>query len=98
MVNPKEELLNTFLLCFGGQFVQVTTTLNVTMINNHNTESIPVCFTGILLDIDEDYLYLGESINEITSAIKKTEVVHIILKDETTELDDLLATTTGGMN
>jgi hypothetical protein len=90
----KEEILSTFLLAFGGQLVTITTSLNANVgfqdDQGNQVESMPILYEGILLDIDNDYLYLGHSINEINSAVRKSHVVHISVKQETNVLEEIL--------
>ncbi len=81
--------IDTFLIAFGGQLVTITTSLVINSSFEDKLESLPVLFEGILLDHDNDYIYLGESINEITSAIKKSSIVHIHVKEESNVLDEI---------
>lgn len=41
---------------------------------------------GYMLDEDEDYFFIGSTAEEITSAIKKSCVAAIIIKDEVEDL------------
>lgn len=84
----KEKDLTTFVLAFENQNVIITTNLttNQTAMDQSGmplTESLPLFYEGILLDYDEEYYYLGETNNpnEITQAIKKINVVHIMTNE-----------------
>lgn len=84
MTTGNENEINTFFLAFIGQEVIITvksnTTVNFTDEQGHTLETMPVFYEGVLLDKDEDYYYLGAGPNEITQAVKKTEVMHIMVK------------------
>jgi hypothetical protein len=88
-MDNKQEILSSFLIAFGGQLVTVTTSMNVSTTYSDRMEAAPILYDGILLEVDNDYVYLGESINEITSAIKKTHIIHICVKNELSGIDDL---------
>lgn len=93
----KEKDLTTFVLAFENQNVIITTNIT-TKQSVHDesgiplTESLPVFYEGILLDYDEDYYYLGETNNpnEITQAIKKINVVHIMVHEQKDEFETIL--------
>lgn len=92
----KEKDLTTFVLAFENQNVIITTNLstNQTIIDQNGipiTESLPLYYEGILLDYDEEYYYLGETNNpnEITQAIKKVNVIHI-MTHETKDASEML--------
>lgn len=79
------EELNTFLLAFGGQLVTITTSVVV----SDENQSILINYEGILLEHDQDFVYLGQTVNEITDAVQKSKVLHIGLKNEVTVLDEI---------
>lgn len=89
-MNGKDEL-NTFFLAFVGQPITITTDVMVTSIAGADhegfpvTETIPLMHEGVLLDFDEEYYYLGpeNDPNQITQAVPKSAVKHIVvLNDE----------------
>jgi hypothetical protein len=86
------ERLDIFLLSFGGHEVTVTVSLTGSFQDNHGNviDSVPMMYDGILLEHDDNYVYLGKSINIIDQAIAKSTVVHITLKKEVNELDQIL--------
>lgn len=88
------EIDTTFFLAFCGQLVTITTALttNANFNDDHGSgvESYPIMYEGILLDYDKEYLYLGATVNEVDSAIRKSFVVHIMVKQETNILNEIL--------
>jgi len=88
------EIESTFFLAFCGQPVTITVTLtsnvNFQDENGVTVESMPIFYEGILLDYDTDYLYLGETPNEITQAVKKSLIAHIIVKEDKHVFDEIL--------
>jgi hypothetical protein len=44
------------------------------------TETVPLYYEGVLMDIDNEFLYLGDG-KEIQSAIKRRHILHIELKE-----------------
>lgn len=90
----KEQELSTFFLAFIGQQVTITVTLtsvvNFTDENGNTVETMPVFYEGILLDHDDEYYYLGSTPNEITQAVKKKQVVHIIVMEQKDIYEEIL--------
>lgn len=89
---------NKFDTLFGQTFIgqDVTITVNVTnsvnfeMNNGGTVETMPLFYEGILMDIDDEYYYLGDNPIEISHAIRKSSVVHIIINEQKTMYDALL--------
>lgn len=93
----KEKDLTTFVLAFENQNVIITTNLTTNQsVHDESgmpiTESLPLYYEGVLLDYDEDYYYLGETNNpnEITQAINKKSVIHIMVHEKKDEFETLL--------
>jgi hypothetical protein len=91
MIPGPDELVSTFLSAFGGQLVSITTSVTVHHIEDNRTETFPISFEGILLHVDDNYVYLGQTINQITSAVEKTKIVHIQVKEELTIVDQIFS-------
>lgn len=94
MKNKKQkEEFTTFHLAFVGETVIITTNLTGQMTHNNEsgtlTESFPVFYEGILLDLDEDFYYIGTP-EEIQQAVRKTSVVHIMISSEKDVHDTIL--------
>lgn len=93
MVN-KEQELSTFFLAFIGQQVTITVTstsvVNFADENGNTVETMPVFYEGILLDHDDEYYYLGSTPNEITQAVKKKQVVHIMVMEQKDIYEEIL--------
>jgi len=84
---PDNKTLNTFFLAFVGQEVNITTNLKMTVAETSiEAGSFPVFYEGIMLDFDDEYYYLGKNPIEINQAVKRSEVVHIIVKEEEKDL------------
>jgi hypothetical protein len=86
------ERLDTFLLSFGGQEVTITVSLTGSFQDSHGNviDSVPMMYDGILLEHDDNYVYLGKNINIVDQAITKSTIVHVALKKEISELDQIL--------
>ena len=90
-MSPQEKL-DQFLLAFGGQEVTITVSLTGSFQDSHGNiiDSVPMMYDGILLEHDDSYIYLGKNINIIDQAVAKSTIVHVTLKKEVNELDELL--------
>lgn len=88
---PDNKTLNTFFLAFVGQEVNITTDLVMTVAETSaDSGSFPVFYQGILLDFDDEYYYLGANPIEINQAVKRSQVVHIVVSEEKDPYTDLL--------
>lgn len=81
--NPTE-LSETFFLTFIGEFVEVAGSFL------HDNSEVPIILQGYILDTDKDYYFLGETSEEITSAIKKENVKYIKIINEEDPLKEAL--------
>jgi hypothetical protein len=80
---PDNKTLGTFFLAFVGQKCNITTNLKMQVgQNSPDSGTFPVFYEGILLDFDDEFYYLSENAIEINQAVKRSEVVHIIVSEE----------------
>lgn len=74
--------IDTFLLSFCGRQVTITVDMMATIVAGEGVETYPIFYEGILLDYDNDYYYLGRTPQEVTQAVKKDTVAHIMVTEE----------------
>lgn len=77
---PKKEKKvgsEVFLLTFIGEYVQVISNFILNTTSHEGVEESPLILEGYLLDMDDEFLYIGDSANDISRAIKKETVVFI---------------------
>lgn len=89
---PKKTKKNeVFLLTFIGEFVQVVSSfvMNVSS-NGEDMGESPLIVEGYLLDMDDDFIYMGDSPDGITRALKKDTVVFIQFLNNEDILSSLL--------
>lgn len=95
MTKNTEQEFSTFFLAFIGQLVTITVGINSEVNfsddNGATVQSIPMSYEGILLDENNDYYFLGTP-KEITQAVRKTRVVHIMVVEQKTLFDEILET------
>lgn len=88
------ETTQTFLLSFIGEYVNIVTDIMIAEYTNTEEGAVeqnaPMVSRGFLLDIDSDYIYLGEDPFEVTQAIKKKRVVLIQREIKATAYEELL--------
>lgn len=93
-MKKKNEFESLFALNFIGQEVEFLTSLRhrSTQENEEGifAEESPIAFRGFLLDVDEQYYYIGSSADEISKAIKKTFVIGIELVKYKNQYDEIL--------
>lgn len=94
MTKKKDSFTQLFHLTFIGEYVQLTTNM-FTIVNEENDEvltshKVPVTIDGYILDIDEDYYYLGTTPHEINKAIKKDVVIFIGIVENKNVYDEIL--------
>ena len=85
---------NVFFETFVGEMVQIfcKTKMKQILQDDHQTQEqeSPVMFEGWLLDVDDYYYYLGDTPDEVCSAIDKTEFGSIHIVKEANLYDDIL--------
>lgn len=74
---------STLFNSFVGELIFITTSVvqtnRIQLPQGIQTETVPLYFEGVLMDIDDDFLFLGDG-KEIHSAIKRANIVHIEVK------------------
>lgn len=95
MKTPGTKLgLTQFEKVFIGELVSIISDLSVSNTSqndeNYETNSAYMTFNGFLLDQDDEYCYLGETGNEVSSAIKKDSIRFIQVISPRNELDEIL--------
>jgi len=90
----QSELNSTFFLSFVGQKIIITTNLMHTLTHqsaeNQILETTPIFYEGILLDYDLEYLYLGNTPNEIHQAVNRSSIIHVMVSNDATIYDEIL--------
>jgi hypothetical protein len=72
-----------FWVTFTGEFVEL-------LCKYETSQRMPLVIQGYMLDIDQDYYYIGANALEVSSAIRKTDVAYIqILKEADPTLEVL---------
>lgn len=90
-MKTKIEDFSTFSSAFMGEEILITTDLIETSAQTStDLEKNPLYFQGILLDIDEDFYFLGDTPAEINQAVKKKNVVHIGIVEKVDEYEEIL--------
>lgn len=88
---------STFFSAFVGQQITVTTNLMVSAQESSvDLSSFPVYYEGILLDFDDEYFYLGRTPSEINQAIRRSQIIHIIVTEEQDPFTEILNSMTKG--
>ena len=95
LMPPRKKKNNDlFFMTFVGEFVSILSTMDKTaMVQTEEgivEESIPLVFQGYMLDMDDEYYYLGETQREVNRAIKKTSVNAIEIADQHDEFSEIL--------
>lgn len=95
MMPPRKKKSNDlFFMTFVGEFVSILSNMDHTAAiqTEEGTveETAPMVFQGYMLDMDEEYYYLGETQREVSRAIKKVSVNAIEISDHKDEFTDLL--------
>jgi len=89
----KNDINSTFYAAFLGKNVFITTSVQQThriaLGQGMETETLPMYFEGVLMDMDEKYLYLGDG-KEVSNAIKESYILEIQAKEEEDEYTKIL--------
>lgn len=93
MTKEKDDL-SLFGLCFHGEYVEIVTSLYQKNIEGDETgvidQTLPIVLKGYILDMDDEYYYLGNTPEEISKAVKKEAVKYIEIISEQNVFDQIL--------
>lgn len=98
------ESMDLLLKNFAGEQVEIVLDKDLEHPMTSDGESIevikmPLTVTGYLTDIDDQFVYLGLSINQINQAVNKDFIIHIgIMDEDSLELDEEGAIAKGKFN
>ena len=91
MPRKKKDL---FYNIFIGELVEITTKSTIKTVKQEEDQiteqTVPVIFQAYLLDMDEEYYYLGQDPDEVFSALRKDQCIYIAIVRENSILDDAL--------
>lgn len=83
-----------FHLTFIGEFVEILTPMYQKKIQGNEEgvtdETIPIVIQGFILDMDDERLYLGDSPEEITQAVMKSDARIIRIVKANNPYDEIL--------
>lgn len=82
----RKKLLTTFELIFSGEELEIVCRL----VGGQGEEGMPLVINGFFLDLDKDYLYLGNTPDQVTQAVKRDTIVLISIVHEPDELRQAL--------
>ncbi len=91
----KKEIPDTFFITFIGELVTVMTDIKSTSTENTEEGSIevtsPFTFNAYLLDLDDNYMFFGNTPEQVTSVMPKSVLKFMSItenKDSFTEILD----------
>lgn len=88
--------VDTLFEYFAGEYVVVMVNRDMEQTVQTDTKvettKIPISFGGYLLDIDENFLYMGEIPDAVSSCIKRAEVIHIEISSEEEDIPTISMT------
>ena len=91
---PMKRAGKGFYSIFVGQYVFVLTDLVITQLEEHGEQMLenqtPIKLVAYLIDMDDEWMYFGETPDDITQAFKAESIKHveIALTPEDQALDD----------
>ena len=94
-VSKKSTPLDLLLKNFAGERVEIVVNRDLeTPIATSDGETIeiiniPLTIAGFITDQDDNFIYLGLSVNQIDQAVNKEFVVHIMIADEIETVTDV---------
>ena len=90
----KEETTSLFHLSFVGELVEILMPLYRKNVQGNEEgimdQTIPIVVQGYILDADDEFLYLGDTPEEITKGIKREDVRYIEVIKEANPYDEVL--------
>lgn len=82
--DEKNPINETFFLTFVGEHVELAGSFY------HSDQEAAIKVQGYILDIDDEYYYLGDTPEEITNAIKRDRVIYIQVIPKVNEYQQML--------
>lgn len=81
----KNHIDTLFWKTYGGENIFITSTVaqshKVQLPDGTATETLPLLFEGILMDMDEKYLYIGDG-KKVASSVKEEFILEIQIKEK----------------
>jgi hypothetical protein len=92
-INQSDEI-DTFVLAFMGEFVSIITDIMIIEYNQSEVQTLeqnaPMIAQGFLLDIDNNFFYLGDNPLEVTQAISKNRVTMVRIDRKKSKYEEML--------
>lgn len=88
----KKNESDVFFMSFVGEHVQIITNISFAGQQLDSEDSgpssgpLPLIVEGIILDVDDRYIYLGTDEDEVSRAIRVSSVVMVQIKEDEEEL------------
>lgn len=90
----QNENINTFVLAFMGEFVNVITDIMIVDYAQNEVQTLeqnaPMVAQGYLLDEDDNYIYLGENPLEVTQAVAKSRITMVRVERKKSKFEEML--------
>ncbi len=88
------EQIDTFVLAFMGEFVNVITDIMIVDYAQNDLQTLeqnaPMIARGFLLDADNNYLYLGDNPLEVSQAISKARITMVQIERKKSKYEEML--------
>jgi len=75
---------------FVGEFVELTTHKEIQAIEDEIMVVSPIMLRGYLVDMDDEYFYLGEDPQKVSDAVERSTVWRIMILDPEAIIRDAL--------
>jgi len=90
----KRKANDLFFQTFIGEYVLLLTKLKTTSIEHTeegSTESTNLAsFEGFILDVDDNFYYIGDDHQSVNKAIRKDQIVYIAITDPNSQYDTIM--------
>jgi len=93
-MSDKEEIFN---LIFIGEYVEIVTKLSQRKVQGDedgvSDETLPLVLVGYVLDRDDEFLYMGDTPDQIVGGIKRCDISYIKIIQEQNPYDEIMDST-----
>ena len=94
MTKKKKNINTELYLAFIGEFVEMATNVIVSR-SEQNEDSVitsnePLSIQGYLLDIDDEFYYIGSTPDGMSAVIRRENVMLMTITEEENLLEDIL--------